>query len=128
MKRILLFSIIFLTSTLYAGETSQQQIDELKRRVARLEIMLQQLARQVAIQQPMISPQIIQQTPVTKKQYVVTLYDNSTFLIYSWDRVTKTSRGFKGTSTKKIYRMYDIFGKTREWSIDKVKSITSVGE
>jgi len=122
MKRILLFTILLFSSVAYAGDA--EEIAALKLRVAKLERLVSYLIGRQTAQTPQ-APQVI--TKAQKQQYIVTLYDDSTFLIYSWDRRATTTRGLDGKKTvTRQYIMYDVFGKKRIWSCDKVQSIMAV--
>lgn len=122
MKRSLLV-ILILFSTVYGAEDQTKEIEALKTRVAHLERLVAYLIQSKRLTAPNC------QTPTqsTRKRYRVTLYDDTTFLIYKWDRVSTKRRDAKGKLYyKKQYVMYDVFGKKRVWSCDKVDSIEPV--
>ena len=122
MKRILLLTVLLFTSTVYAGDA--EEIAALKLRVAKLERLVSYLiGRQSGQSMSTPAPNVIQK----RQQYIVTLYDDSTFLIYTWDRRATTYVDSKGRKTvTRQYLMRDVYGKKRAWSCDKVKSILAV--
>jgi len=141
MKRIFITSmvvVLFMNAFVFAATKEQKEIESLQQRVARLEQMVRLLQKQIAVQNYSVntnsrnqqkviykSVPVVQTKSPSREKYVVTLYDNSTFLIYSWDRkiLTQYDQRNNRKSTRKVYIMNDVFGKKREWSIDKVQSI-----
>jgi len=128
MKKVFLIMMILL-STAHAGEDEQKEIEALKARVAKLEQLVSYLLNNNNVQNN-TRRVIVQQNVKPKSKYRVTLHDDTTFLIYKWDR--QSYKRYNQRTGKyyyeKKYIMYDTFGKKRIWSCDKVVSIDLVEE
>jgi hypothetical protein len=138
MKRILLITLLLLSSAAYTGEDEQLEIAKLKIRIERLERLVSYLLKdrqqdhhRIPNRHPLIiRPDGCNTTQrIERKQYKVTLHDGTMFLIYKWDRRSYKKRDPKGKLYyEKKYIMYDVFGKKRIWSCDKVDSIELMEE
>jgi len=133
MKCIFMMMVFLVSSSAFASDAVE--IYNLKLRISRLETMVKYLIRQqrsqsgcqgahVVPNQAIVIPTV----PTIRQQFIVTLYDNTTFLIYKWDRniVYYTDPRNNRRYSKKKYTMYDVFGKKRVWPCDKVRSILKV--